>query len=73
MENKILLGLIGLALAVVFHALAARFDVIAVADGDAEAAAVYRIDRLTGRLWLCANDQCLKVHDIDRKQTGERT
>jgi hypothetical protein len=74
MENKILLGLIGLALAVVFHALAARFDIITVADGDGEAAAaVYRIDRLTGRLWLCANDQCLKVQDIDRKQTGERT
>jgi hypothetical protein len=74
MENKILLGLVVLALAVVFHALAARFDVIPVADGDGEAAAaVYRIDRLTGRLWLCANDQCLKVRDIERTQTGERT
>ena len=74
MENKILLGLVILALAVVFHALAARFDVIAVADGDSEAAAaVYRIDRLTGRLWLCANDQCLKVQDIDRKLTGQKT
>ena len=74
MENKILLGLVVLALAVVFHALAARFDVIAVTDGDSEAAAaVYRIDRLTGRLWLCANDQCLKVQDIDRKLTGQKT
>ena len=73
MENKILLGLLVVALAVVFHTLAARFDVIAVADGDGEAVAVYRIDRLTGRLWLCANDQCLKVRDIERKPTGERT
>lgn len=73
MENKILAGLVALALAVVFHALAARFDVIVAADADSEtAAAVYRIDRLTGRLWLCANDQCLRVRDIERKQSGER-
>jgi hypothetical protein len=70
MENKILLGFVLLALAIVFHALAARFDVISVA-GD-EVAAIYRIDRLTGRLWICANDQCLRVQDIDRKQSGQR-
>lgn len=71
MENKILLGFVLLALAIVFHALAARFDVISVADGDV--AAIYRIDRLTGRLWICANDQCLRVENIDRKQAGQRT
>jgi hypothetical protein len=71
MENKILLGFVLLALAIVFHALAARFDVISVADGDV--AAIYRIDRLTGRLWICANDQCLRVENIDRKQDGQRT
>jgi hypothetical protein len=70
MENKILLGFVLLALAIVFHALAARFDVISVA-GD-EVTAIYRVDRLTGRLWVCANDQCLRVQDIDRKQSGQR-
>lgn len=70
MENKILLGLVVLALAIVFHALAARFDVISISDG--EVAAIYRIDRLTGKLWICANDQCLKVQDADRKPTGQR-
>ncbi len=71
MENKILAGLLVLALAVVFHALAARFDVIALTDSDI--AAIYRIDRLTGRMWICANDQCLKVQDIDKKQAGQMT
>lgn len=71
MENKILLGFVLLALSIVFHALAARFDVISVADGDV--AAIYRIDRLTGKLWICANDQCLRVENIDRKQDGQRT
>jgi len=59
------------ALAIVFHALAARFDVIAVSDS--EVAAIYRIDRLTGKLWICANDQCLRVQDVDKKQAGQRT
>ena len=72
MENKILLGFVLLALAVVFHALAARFDIISVSDGDSETAAIYRVDRLTGRLWICANDQCLRVQDIDRKPGGQR-
>jgi hypothetical protein len=71
MENKILIGLVLLALAIAFHALAARFDVISVA-GDSEVGAIYRIDRLTGRLWVCANDQCLQVQDMDRKQSGQR-
>jgi hypothetical protein len=70
MENKILLGFVLLALAVVFHALAARFDMVSVADE--EVAAIYRIDRLTGRLWVCANGQCLQVQDIDRKPSGQR-
>ena len=73
MENKILLGLVGLALAIVFHALAARFDLVPITDGEGEAVAVYRIDRLTGRLWICSNDQCLKVRDIERGPAGERT
>ena len=73
MENKILLGFVVLSLAIVFHALAGRFDVISVADSDSEAAVIYRIDRLTGRLWICANDQCVRVHDAERKQSGERT
>ena len=72
MENKVLIGFVLLALAVVFHALAARFDVISVADSESDVSAVYRIDRLTGRLWICANDQCLPVKDIDRKQSGQR-
>ncbi|HEX9445978.1 MAG TPA: hypothetical protein VGA73_17795 [Candidatus Binatia bacterium] len=71
MENRILLGLVLLALAIAFHALAARYDVISVADD--EVAAIYRLDRLTGRLWICANDQCLRVQDTDRKQAGQRT
>lgn len=71
MENKILLGFVILALAIVFHAFAGRFDVISVVDGDV--GAVYRIDRLTGKLWVCANDQCLRVHDIDQKPSGQRT
>jgi len=70
MENKILIGLSLLALAIAFHALAARFDVVSIADG--EVGAIYRIDRLTGRLWICANDQCLQVQDMDRKQSGQR-
>jgi hypothetical protein len=70
MENKILLGFVLVALAIAFHALAGRFDVISV--GDAEVGAIYRIDRLTGRLWVCANDQCLQVQDMDRKQSGQR-
>ena len=72
MENRIFLGFVVLSLAIVFHALAGRFDVISVADSDSEAAAIYRIDRLTGRLWICANDQCVRVHDVERKQSGER-
>jgi hypothetical protein len=71
MENKILLGLIILALAIVFHALAARFDVISIVDGDV--GAIYRIDRLSGKMWICANDQCLQVQDIDQKSSGQRT
>jgi|GEM_PF-2056313 hypothetical protein len=71
MDSKILLGLVLVALAIVFHALAARFDVIAVSDS--EVAAIYRIDRLTGKLWICANDQCLRVQDVDKKQAGQRT
>jgi hypothetical protein len=70
MDNKILLGFVLLALAILFHALAARFDVISV--GDSEVGAIYRIDRLTGKLWVCANDQCLQVQDMDRKQSGQR-
>jgi hypothetical protein len=70
MENKILIGLVLLALAIAFHALAARFDVISV--GDSEVGAIYRIDRLTGKLWLCAHDQCMQVQDMDRKQSGQR-
>jgi len=71
MEKKILLGFVLLALAIVFHALAGRFDVIAVVDGDV--GAIYRIDRLTGKLWVCANDQCLQVQDMDQKPSGQRT
>jgi hypothetical protein len=71
MDSKILVGLVLVALAIVFHALAARFDVIAVSDS--EVAAIYRIDRLTGKLWICANDQCLRVQDVDKKQAGQRT
>lgn len=71
MENKILLGFVLLALAIVFHALAGRFDVISIVEG--ELGAIYRIDRLTGKLWICANDQCLRVQDIDRKQAGQVT
>ena len=67
-----MLGFVLLALAIVFHALAGRFDVISVAGGDNEVAAVYRIDRLTGKLWICANDQCLQVQDMNRKQSGQR-
>lgn len=70
MNKNILIGLILLALAIIFHGLAARFDVIAVADS--EVGAIYRIDRLTGKLWICANDQCLQVQDIDKKQAGQR-
>jgi hypothetical protein len=70
MENKILIGLSLLALAIAFHALAGRFDILSV--GDSEVGAIYRIDRLTGRLWVCANDQCLQVQDMDRKQSGQR-
>jgi hypothetical protein len=70
MENKILIGLSLLALAIAFHALAGRFDILSIADG--EVGAIYRIDRLTGRLWICANDQCLQVQDMDRKQSGQR-
>ena len=73
MENKILLGFVLLALAIVFHALAGRFDVVSVAVGDSEVGAVYRIDRLTGKLWICANDQCLRVQDVDRKRSGQQT
>jgi hypothetical protein len=71
MNNTILIGLILVALAIVFHGLAARFDVIAI--GDSDVGAIYRVDRLTGKLWICANDQCLKVEDIDKKQAGQRT
>ena len=71
MENKTLAGLVLVALAIVFHALAARYDVIALTDDDFSA--IYRIDRLTGRMWICANDQCLKVQDVDKKQAGQRT
>jgi hypothetical protein len=71
MENKILLGLVLLGLAVAFHALAGRYDVVSIVDG--EVAAIYRIDRLTGKLWICANDQCLQVQDIDQKPSGQRT
>jgi hypothetical protein len=70
MDNKILIGFVLLALAIAFHALAARFDVVAIADG--EVGAIYRIDRLTGKLWICANDQCLQVQDIDRKAIGQK-
>ncbi len=70
MENKILLGFVILALAIAFHALAARFDVISV--GDSDVGAIYRIDRLTGKLWICANDQCLQVQDMGRNQSGQR-
>ena len=71
MDSKILIGLVLVALAIVFHALSGRFDVIAVSDS--EVAAIYRLDRLTGKLWICANDQCLTVQDIDKKQSGQRT
>ena len=71
MNKTILIGLILLALSIVFHALAARYDVIAVSDEDVSA--IYRLDRLTGRLWICANDQCLRVQDVDKKQAGQRT
>ena len=71
MDNKILIGLLLLALAIAFHALAGRFDVVSVSDGDV--GAIYRIDRLTGKLWICANDQCLPVQDLDRKPGGQRT
>ncbi|HEY2986960.1 MAG TPA: hypothetical protein VGL11_04490 [Candidatus Binatia bacterium] len=70
MENKILIGFVLLALAIIFHALVGRFDVVSIADG--EVSAIYRIDRLTGKLWICANDQCLQVQDMDRKQSGQR-
>ena len=70
MDSKILVDLVLVALAIIFHALSGRFDVIAVSDS--EVAAVYRIDRLTGKLWICANDQCLSVQDIDKKQAGQR-
>ncbi|HEX2384942.1 MAG TPA: hypothetical protein VHL99_00170 [Candidatus Binatia bacterium] len=71
MDSKILLGLVLVALAIVFHALSGRYDVIAVSDS--EVSAIYRVDRLTGKLWICANDQCLPVQDIDKKQAGQRT
>lgn len=72
MENKILVGLVLVALAIAFHALAARYDVISVSDD--EVSAIYRLDRLTGRLWICANDQCLRVQDTtERKPSGQRT
>jgi hypothetical protein len=71
MENKVLLGFVILALAIVFHALAGRYDVMSVVDD--EVGAVYRIDRLTGKMWICANDQCLQVQDVDQKPTGQRT
>jgi len=71
MDIKILLGLAILALAIAFHALAGRYDVISIVDG--EVGAIYRIDRLTGKLWICANDQCLQVQDVDQKPSGQRT
>jgi len=71
MNKTLLIGLILVALAIVFHGLAARFDVIAVSDEDVSA--IYRLDRLTGRLWICANDQCVRVQDVDKKQSGQRT
>ena len=71
MENKILLGFAVLALAIVFHALAGRFDVISVSDS--EVASIYRIDRLTGRLWICANDQCVQTQDIERPKSRQKT
>jgi len=71
MENKILLGFFLLALAIAFHALAGRYDILSIADG--EVGAIYRIDRLTGKMWICANDQCLQVQDIDQKPSGQRT
>jgi hypothetical protein len=71
MENKILLGFVLLALAIAFHALVGRFDVISI--GDAEVGAIYRIDRLTGKLWICANDQCMRVQDMDHRASGQKT
>jgi len=71
MENKILLGFVVLSLAIVFHALAGRFDVISGSDSDV--ASIYRIDRLTGRLWICANDQCIQTQDIERPKSGQKT
>jgi len=50
MENKVLSILLGgLIVAVIFHALAFRYE-MRIKQGSPY---VYRIDRLTGRLWSC--------------------
>ncbi len=51
MENKVLsIFLGGLIAAIIFHALASRYEIHTI-QRDYET--VYRIDRLTGRLWSC--------------------
>ncbi len=50
MENKVLsIFLGGLIAAIIFHALASRYEMRVVQ----EARWAYRIDRLTGRIWAC--------------------
>lgn len=49
MDRKTTILLIGLIISIIFHALTAWFDVIAPNEGTG----VYRIDSLTGRIWVC--------------------
>lgn len=51
MENKVLSILLGgLIVAIIFHALALRYEMHPVG----ERGMIWRIDRLTGRIWFCS-------------------
>jgi hypothetical protein len=64
MENKLIVVLVvGLIAAIVFHALTVRFEIVAAGGGQGTVLA-YRIDRLTGDVSLCTPDglmvRCLR-------------
>jgi len=59
MENKVLSILLGgLIVAVIFHALAFRYEM----HPTKKQWLAYRIDRLTGRVWLCDMKYFIKCY-----------
>jgi len=58
MENKVLAILLGgLIVAIIFHALASRYELHEVRGTHIS----YRIDRLTGKVWICESDFARKI------------